>query len=253
MNKHLFELTGASIALLLLSCLPGCQLNPPKKPPAQGWFDATVSDDFEFETPSPAWAFRTPALWRIAYEGDRRFLQMAIPPEGTKLGGRLLPWEYAVYGKYEFRSFSLSCRVRIDREAAAKGRDACILFGRQDPTHCYCVRLAADSSGDFGMVTRIDGTIRKSLTASTPSRPPVIADRNWHRVDLLRDADSGTIKIYIDADPAAASPAPAFETQDRTYPWGTIALGSFEHHASFARLAIQGQARRPQSTSILTP
>ena len=195
MNKHLFDLTGASIVLLLLAPLSGCQLNPPRKPPTQDWLNVAVSDDFEFDSPSPAWVFRSPANWRVAFEGDRRFLQMAIPPEGTRLNETLRPWEYAVYGKYEFRSFSMSCRVRIDRGLAAKDREACVLFGRQDPSRYYCIRLAADSSDGDPVVTCIDGKLRKKLTSSGNIRSLTVTDRGWHRLDVLRDADSGTIKI----------------------------------------------------------
>ncbi|HOW69374.1 MAG TPA: hypothetical protein PKY77_02135 [Phycisphaerae bacterium] len=253
MSRQLSQTAGALTLLLFLAFLPGCQTNPPRKSPVPDWFDVTLADDFEFDAPSSAWRFRTPSLWRIAYEGDRRFLQMAIPPEGTRPGAGIRPWEYAVYGRYEFRSFSLSCRVRIDRELTVEGRDVCILFGRQDPGHYYYLDLSADS-GDFrNTLVRVDGPSRKALLSTTAARPPTITDRAWHRVDILRDVDSGTIKVYVDAEPNSAPPKPTLEGQDRSYPWGTIALGSFGHHASFARLAIEGQAREPRAPGVSLP
>lgn len=252
MNTRLSDTTSALAVSFLAASLTGCQMNPPRTPPAPDWLDVTVADNFEFDAPGPSWVFRTPSLWRIAYDGDRRFLQMAIPPVGAKPGVPFRPWEYAVYAKYEFRSFSLSCRVRIDCERTVPGRDACILFGRQDPSHYYYLHLSADSDEFHNTLVRVDGADRKALVPATRDRPPTITDRDWHRVDILRDADSGVIKVYVDADPAAP-PSPAIEARDRTYPWGTIALGSFEHHASFARLAIEGQARRARASGISVP
>ncbi len=224
--------------------LSGCAGKPVTRTTDPEPLIVTVREDFDLPDPGDAWRFRTPSLWRVAVEGDRRFLQMAVPPERPMLPGVRRPQEYALYIAWEFRSFSLSCRLRLDRDVSVKARDACIIFGRRDETHFYYVHLSSISDGTHNSIMRVDGETRQQLVPDSRSIPPAIADRAWHKVDVLRDVDAGTIKVFVDAYDAS-TPA-LFSIIDRTYDWGFIALGSFDDHASFTRIIIDGQARKPQ-------
>jgi hypothetical protein len=62
-------------------------------------------------------------------------------------------------------------------------------------------------------------------------------------VDVVRDVDAGTIKVYVDLDRGPKDQPPVFEAVDRTYDWGYVALASFDDHASFGRFGIEGQGR----------
>lgn len=211
---------------------------PPERPAS-----VQVEETFQLSE-AENWLFRTPGMWRIADESGKRYLQMAEPPGRPMLPGVRRPQEYAVYTPYEFRSFSMSCFVRVDRDPQVGARDACIIFGRQDDTHFYYVHLAGVSDGAHNTVMRVDGPTRKRLMPDTYTPKPVMVDRAWHKVDVLRDCDTGRIQIFVDAyDPATARPY--FEITDKTYEWGHLAIGSFDDHASFARILIEGEARRP--------
>ncbi|HON68308.1 MAG TPA: hypothetical protein PLS23_17605 [Phycisphaerae bacterium] len=191
-----------------------------------------------------AWIFRTPELWTVADEQGRRYLQMHEPPARPMLPGIRRPQEYAIYAPYEFRSFSLSCFVRVDRDPATKARDAVIIFGRQDDTHLYYVHLSGLSDGVHNTIIRVDGQTRQRILPDNFHPAPVMTDREWHKVDVLRNADTGLIQVYVDAyDEATARPY--FEVTDRTYEWGHLALGSFDDFASFAQIRIEGEARKP--------
>jgi hypothetical protein len=222
---------------------PGCESFGGRDSADQDFSIVSVADDFEFDEPSDAWTLRTPALWRIGAEGDRRFLQMLPQPQRAMMPGVRRPQEYAVYNKFEFRSFALACYVRIDRDPSVKGRDACIIFGRQDNTHFYYAHLSNYSDGVHNNLIRVDGQTRQSLLPADASRRPAIVDCNWHRVDVVRDVDAGTIKVYVDLDRGPKDQPPLFEAVDRTYDWGFVALASFDDHASFGRLGIEGEAR----------
>jgi hypothetical protein len=200
----------------------------------------TIHEDFQLPEPGEAWTFRTPELWHISTENDMRFLQMDVPPRRPILPGVRRPQEYAVYSRYQFRSFSLSCLVRIDKAVEVAARDACIIFGRQDDTHFYYAHLSGVADNVHNTLMRVDGDTRQRLLDHHP--PPAITDKEWHRVDVLRDVDAGTIRVYVDAE--SEDHPPLFAVTDRTYEWGHIALGSFDDHASFANLVIQGEARR---------
>jgi len=233
------------IAMLLATCLAptGCQdlrMNPDGEPAP---LIADVVEEFKLDEPGESWAFRTPELWRIAVEGERRCLRMAAPPGRAMLPGVRRPQEYAIYTRYQFRSFNLSCRVRVDCPASVVGRDACIIFARRDDTHFYYVHLSNVADEFHNAVVRVDGETRTSLVPRGKHPPLTVPGKDWHKVDIIRDVEAGTITVYVDAhDP---KDPPWIQVEDRTYDWGYIGLGSFNDQASFARLRIEGQARFP--------
>ena len=237
---------AVSVLLLLSACLTqaGCRSlfkGSDKEPGPLTLVEAPI--EFKLDEPGDVWTFRTPELWRVAVEGDRRFLQMAPPPERPMLPGVRRPQEYAIYNKYQFRNFSLSCRVRVDCDPAVAGRDACIIFGRQDETHFYYVHLSNAASGSHNTIVRVDGDTRTTLLPAGQHPPVTVPGREWHKVDVLRDVDAGTITLYVDAyDPGRATPWA--QVRDTTYDWGHIGLGSFNDHASFGRILLAGEARR---------
>lgn len=233
----------ARMLILAAGLLPcGCQATKPQAGKQDEIIDLTFRDTFDMREPSDAWTFRTPELWRIAMEQDKRILQMAEPPQRPMMPGVRRPQEYAVYNRHEFRSFSLSCWLRLDRDVKTKARDACIIFGRQDDTHLYYAHLSSLSEEFHTALVRVDGTTRQNLIPEQRRPPAPITDRQWHKVDVLRDVNAGTITVYVDE-----KEPPLFKVTDRMYEWGQIAIGSFDDHASFAGVLIKGQARTPKA------
>jgi len=202
----------------------------------------TLRETFDLPEVSDNWSFRTPGLWHVASEGDRRFLQMNEPPKRPMLPGVRRPQEYAIYNKYEFRSFNLSCRVRVDCDPSVRGRDVVIIFGRQDKTHYYYIHLSNRSDTVHNMLIRVDGDTRQPLLPAG-SLPLTLTDNAWHKVDIQRDVEKGTITVYFDYD--AGHREPLIQITDRTYEWGFVGLGSFNDYGSFGRVVIEGEARMP--------
>lgn len=230
---------------LTVGALAGCQMDKEHTPVDRASYKIVrIFEDFTLDSPGEAWSFRTPSLWRITEEGDHRYLQMAIQPERPMMTGVRRPQEYVIYNAYEFRSFALACYTRVDNDPAIRGRDACLFFGRHDNTHLYYVHLSNYSDQWHNNIIRVDGETRASLLPVSLRPRPAITDRQWHRIDVVRDVDEGTIRVWVDLDRDPELPT-VFEVTDRTYEWGFIGLGSFDDHASFAQVAIEGQARRP--------
>ncbi len=242
-----------AVSALMVGILASCQLDG-----TQGTVDRSpytivrVFEDFSLGAPGESWSFRTPVLWRVTEVDERPILQMAVQPDRPMLTGVRRPQEYAIYNAYEFRSFAMACYVRIDTATDVRGRDACIFFGRRDRTHFYYAHLSNYSDPWHNNVIRVDGDTRKSLIPADAGTRPAITDKSWHRVDVVRDVDEGTIRVWVDLDRDPDLP-PVFEVADRTYEWGFIGLGSFDDHASFAQIAIEGQARRPSAPPAIDP
>ena len=225
--------------LLLTLLAAGCnQLNPPAAQ-EQDQLQVKVEEAFRLSD-ADNWLFRTPALWKVDGEPGRHYLQMGQVPKRPLLPGARRPQEYAIYTPYEFRSFALSCFVRVDRDATT--RDACVIFGRQDSTHCYYVHLSALLSGSHNTIVRVDGTTCRPLVPADKKAKPVTMDRGWHKLDVLRNCDTGLIQVYVDA--RNADTPPSFEVKDKTYEWGSVAMGSFDAPCGFARILIEGEGRQ---------
>ncbi len=236
MSRYLHA-TLAALPLLAIACRqPGT--TPDRLASTDQTQRVTFRDTFDQDQVAPVWSFRTPDLWSLRRDGKERFLQMAEPPKRPMMPGIRRPQEFALYEPYEFRSFSLSCWLRIDRDPSVKGRDACIIFGRRDDTHFYYAHLSNESNGYHNGLIRVDGDSRRTLQPDNPYPPPAIMDADWHKVDILRDVDAGTIKVYVDEQEP-----PVFDVIDDTYDWGKVAIGSFDDHASFAGILIGGDAR----------
>jgi len=211
----------------------------------------TVEDEFTGDEPAGHWTFRTPALWRVTQEGPRRFLQLLDLPGRTMMPGVRRPQEYAVFNAYEWRNCWISFWVRVDRDPAVAARDACVILGRQDNTRFYYVHLSGASDGVHTAVMCVEGDRRRSLAPEGWRPRPPLTDLAWHKVDVLRDFDAGKIVVKVDA---ADENSPAlFDVIDRTYEWGHVGLGSFDDHASFGRVLIRGEARRPLQPPVVDP
>ncbi len=236
-------LLGLGVGLCILS---GCETLSPQPPATEPMPPlVTVREDFDLAEPGDSWTLRTRGQWRIAIEDGAQFLQMAFPISAALAPQTRNPpapvaqtLEWAIYNRYQFRSFSLSCQVRVAGPERTGARDACILFGWADPDHGYRIDLSAQTDLEHNALIRLSGQTRQVLATVVPGKPGLTS--GWHRVDVLRDADAGTIRVYV--DPAGQDAAPVLQAVDHTYEWGRLGLGSFDH-ADFSRFLIQGQAR----------
>lgn len=236
----------ATLALLAGGCAGWPGLNHPSRNAAsEEGAIVRVIEEWSFATPSEAWTLDDPSRWRIAREQERRFLQMAIPPENAPAEADT-PWPRSCtfYNRFAFRSFSLAAYVRVDRPEDAAGRDVCIVFaehaarapGRRNGYYVQLSNLADPATTN---IFRVDGDRRIPLVARIDK--PAITDRQWHRVDLIRNVNTGVIDIFMDRTPGDADAEPFLHAVDRTYREGRIGFGSYDDHASFGRLAIEGQ------------
>ena len=231
------------LIVFIAATVAGCQSLAPATKPTTSLVN--IVEQFSLPDLGGSWSFRTPNIWHLSKEDGQNYLPLApFSPESQRAGW---PNEYALYNKLLFHGFSLSCRVRMDRESARAGRDICVAFARVDASHFYCVQLADTSSGLLTGIYRIDGGQIHSLLPLFTQPPKIDPGSIWHKLDILHDAEKGTIQVYWDAyDPSRIEPL--MQATDRTYQRGYIALGSVAHPARFARLILQGQAERAAST-----
>jgi hypothetical protein len=247
-------LTWSSTAVLqslsLLTLLAaGCNQLHSTPAPQDERLQVKIEEAFRLSE-TDSWVFRTPGLWKVTGEPGRRYLELAKPPKRALMPGALRPQEYALYKPYEFRSFALSCFVRAGGQSSEPANGMCFILGRQDNTHLYSVCISDQRGDGLNIVVRVNGAKAASIAPANANAKPALPDRGWHKVDLLRDCDAGTIKLFIDArDEKTAHPY--FELTDKTYEWGFVGVGTFNDAADFARILIEGEARKPAASPAI--
>lgn len=121
-------------------------------------------------------------------------------------------------------------------------RDACLVFGYQDPSHFYYVHLGkqADDHANQIFIVNDAARLKISLTSTTGTN----WQERWHDVKIVRKADEGTIEIYFDD-----MEKPVMTAKDKTFTWGQIGVGTFDDTADFDNLELRGtKVAKPAET-----
>lgn len=184
------------------------------------------------------WTPITAGKWR--FPGTEAILAEA----GTERPGPRRPFEYAMLSAgSEFGSVRIEGEVRLDSTLGDKARDAIIVFGHRSDTEFYYVHLSTGNTsyahnGIF-IVNKADRRrIDDQWNASRKKgAAPAIPDQRWHRVRVLRCADSGTIAVYLDG-----SRTPLMTAKDTTFRSGRVGFGSFDNTARLRNLTLAGSA-----------
>jgi hypothetical protein len=112
-------------------------------------------------------------------------------------------------------------------------RDACVVFGYQDPSHFYYVHLGKQADDHANQIFIVNNSPRKkiSLTSTTGTN----WQERWHEVKIVRKVEDGTIEVYFDD-----MEKPVMTAKDKTFVWGQIGLGTFDDTADFDNLELRG-------------
>ena len=121
-------------------------------------------------------------------------------------------------------SFELTFRVKSTKDTGGH-RDCCVFFNYQDDQHFYYVHLGARPDPHSGQIMIVKEAPRLALTKNVRKTP---WDDDWHTVKLVRNVDSGDIKIFFDD-----MERPHMQVRDKTFTKGRIGLGSFDDLNAF--------------------
>lgn len=169
--------------------------------------------------------FTDPSEWSLVKDGDRDALDHS--GAGHYEPAVRAPIHRAILKEREFGNFVLVAEVRqTGREYAH--RDLCLFFDYQSPTRFYYVHLATTPDEHACNVFLVDDADRRRL-AAIPAEGIDWGD-GWHLVGLLRNAESGLIRVMFDD-------VTILECFDTTLATGRIGFGSFDDSGRIAGLA----------------
>lgn len=127
-------------------------------------------------------------------------------------------------------SFLLDVIAKSTEDSHAH-RDLCLFFGKQDESHFYYVHIAQNADPHAHSIFAVDGSPRVSI--ATERTEGIDWGDDWHRVRVVRDAESGAIRVYFDD-----LEEPIMVASDKRFSGGAIGVGSFDNTGYFDDIRI---------------
>ena len=180
------------------------------------------------------WQFPYPQDWVIGTEGPLHFLHMLRNREPLELRR---PVQFALLKGASVGSFTFQAQVR------RQGHSVLMVFNYVDTLHFYYTHLSADPGAKVDVhngIFLVDGGPRHRIAGMEAA--PVLPDQAWHKIRIQRDIHSGSIEVFVDAEPS-----PRFSVTDRTMTCGQVGLGSFDETGDFTDVRLTSQDAGCQS------
>ncbi len=189
-------------------------------------------EDFE-DCNLSLWQATDPAAWRIedGNEGNpgkvlSQFKQSVYSPPYRS------PKNIILVPDVNVGSFVMELQM-LSTKAYYSGRDLCLFFGYQDASHFYYAHIADVADDVHNRIHIVDGADR------TPIEDYRNAGNNWsggwHTVRLVRDARTGSIKVYFDD-----MTTPVMTAVNTRFVSGKVGVGSFDDTGQFDNIRLWG-------------
>lgn len=182
-----------------------------------------------FEQGAERWQPLDPQGWRVL-KTDRGSVYDHFQKKSSYQPPHRSPLNISLLKKFEAADFDLTVDV-LSTHPDYGHRDACLVFGYQDPAHFYYVHLGKKTDDHANQIFIVDGKPRVKISSKTTPGTPW--DDQWHKVKIERRADEGTIKVYFDD-----MQNPVMEATDGTFKSGRFGLGSFDDTTRWDNLRI---------------
>lgn len=199
--------------------------------------DLPLLREWDFEDGSSAgWRPNDPTHWRVVEKGGTKVYELQAV--GTQ-GKVRAPTSWSVWTGADVTSFEFSGRMKCYTDTAVPGRDMCVYFHYQDPTHFYYVHFSGESADVHNIIGLVNGADRVKINLEPAGTSAArVKDLEWHAFKVVCDARSGEIRAYIDD-----MEKPALTARDRTLGHGLVGIGAFDDTGCFDGLKLRGLLR----------
>jgi hypothetical protein len=173
------------------------------------------------------WQFEDPAAWEWQGDGEATALALKKPSQYKPKVRR--PFNMAWFNGAAWDSFTLTCEARLD--VFNKGNnDLCIAFAGRGDSEFYYAHLGESADAVHLQMHIVNQADRKAITTQRANSLPW-QPNHWHQIKLMRDALSGSMKLWFDGQLV-------LEAADKSFGEGRIGLGSFDDLGAFRNIVV---------------
>ena len=228
---------GQVILMLTAVCIALAGLIFPVRLPAESavpdHYRLLIDEGFEGEFSIGEFLKTTDdGAWRIAATPRGQVLELhrrsEYSPPVTS------PLSMALFRNVRVGSFVLEADVKQTGPEYGH-RDMCIFFGVQDRTNFYYVHIASQADESAHNVHLVKDAPRTPIATRTTEG--VSWGEEWHRIRVVRDVESGLIKVYFDD-----MEDPVMEASDASLAEGYVGFGSFDDVGMIDNVRLWGVA-----------
>ena len=165
--------------------------------------------------------------WTVA---DRMLI---LAKAGTPGGPIRRPSALAILQSEPLGRATVQVEIRSTAAVEVQNRDLEVIVGYESPRRFYYVHLAGITDANHNGIFLVNNRDRRRIDDGKGA--PQLTDREWHRVRVERDGESGRIEVFVDG-----SEAPVLHASDTTIRYGRVGLGSFDDTGEFRRFSVAG-------------
>ncbi len=191
----------------------------------------------DFEAGAERWQPLDAKQWKVK-KTDRGQVFSQFDKKSTFQPPHRSPFNVALLKEVVVGDLVLDAKVLSTHEDYDH-RDACVVFGYQDPSHMYYVHLGKKTDDHANQIFIVNNAPRTKI--STKTTPGTNWDEKWHHVRVVRRVASGEIAVYFDD-----LKTPIMTATDKTFSWGQIGIGTFDDTSDWDDIQVRGvMAKRP--------
>ncbi|QDU12159.1 hypothetical protein [Gimesia aquarii] len=181
---------------------------------------------------SKHWEPTDDKAWKIIHQGDNHAFSL------IKKKSNYEPPVRSPYNRALLKNISVSdfiFDVKLQSTIPDYGhRSLCLFFGYQDDAHFYYVHFGKKMDDHANQIFIVNNKPRTKI--STKTTPGTNWDDEWHHARVVRNTESGSIKIYFDN-----MKEPVMTANDKTFLSGRVGIGSFDDTGNFDEILLFGK------------
>jgi len=230
-------ITRSGPLILALAALATPALaDPPPHVPAG--YELVYEQDFDRKTAIADLAATDASAWRIGKEKNGNGYLEQFRKSDYEYPVRS-PFNIGLIDGLQVRSFVLDAAL-LQTSRDYGHRDMCVFFGFRDPTHFYYAHIAAKTDPHAHNLFIVNDEPRTKISDTTTEGHDWGRDV-WHHVRLVRDAEAGTMALYVND-----MSEPIMTATDKTFGWGYVGFGSFDDTGRVDNVRLWAPAVRKQ-------
>jgi hypothetical protein len=199
-----------------------------KTDPAGKGYPLVFSEDFA--KGADRWTMTDPKAWEVKKDGEKSVLALVGSSEYSP--SVRSPRSIAWINDLDIGSFVLEVKVKQTGRDYGH-RDMCFFFNKNGEVQYYYVHIATEADPHAHSIFKVNEEPRVSVVQERTEGWQW--DDKYHTVRIVRDAESGSIDVYIDD-----METPIMHTIDKTFTSGSLGIGSFDDTGHFDEVTIWG-------------